>query len=148
MKEYKSNIATIRDLEDCIRTTKKYTKGAFSKKTEHPIQGSDFPSRVLTEYYEVYPTLAITWGMPAGIAIDWLWGEYNHIDVFFRYDYRANKASMTIHGGTESIRDLKAGIPGLQRLLEELETIEYTSREPGAIKTVAVTAIRSADKTS
>ena len=59
--EFVGSILAVRAVEDTIRATKKYTKGAFSKPPQHPIQGMDFPSRVLTEYYEVYPDTEVGW---------------------------------------------------------------------------------------
>lgn len=111
--EYFGNIQSVRGIEDCIRATKKYTKGIFSRAKTYPIQGEDFPSKVVTEYYEVYPDTEISWDMPAGKAIDWLWGEVLHIDVVFRYDYRVNKASVTIRGNNGVLQELKRGIPNL-----------------------------------
>ena len=116
--ELKGNIACIRALEDCIRVTKKYTKGAFRKTFNHPIQGEDFPSKVLTEYYEVYPELEVTWNMPAGKAIDWLWGDVKHIDVHFFYDYRINIASIKIKNGADGMNELIGGIPGFKEALD------------------------------
>ena len=117
--EIKSNILLVRDLEDTIRATRKYTKGAFSKASKHPqkIQGEEFPSRVLTEYYEVYPDLEVGWDMRAGDAWAWVWGDVVHIDVVFLYDYRENKAKVTIHGGKDALEKLKEGIPGFQAIL-------------------------------
>lgn len=116
--EITSNIACIRELEDCIRVTKKYTKGAFRKAAVHPIQGEDFPSKLLTEYYEVYPDTDITWEMPAGKAIDWLWGDVRHIDVHFKYDYRINVASIKVKDGANGMNELIGGIPGFKEALD------------------------------
>ncbi len=111
--EFVGSIATVRDVEDSIRATRRYTKGVFSKPAAHPspIQGSDFPSRVLTEYYEVYPDTDVHWDMPAGVALDWLWGDVTHIDVLFFYDYRVNKAKVVVRGGAEAVEELTKGIP-------------------------------------
>ena len=118
---YKSNILLVRDLEDTIRATKKYTKGAFSKAVSHPIQGEQFPSKVLTEYYEVYPDLEIGWDMRAGDAWAWVWGDVVHIDITFLYDYRDNKAKVTIHGGKDAMEKLKEGIPGFKSILAMID---------------------------
>jgi len=120
------SIEQVRTIEDSIRATKRYTKGAFRKPVHHPIQGEDFPSKVLTEYYEVYPTVEVSWNMPAGIALDWLWGEKSsgekvpHIDVFFKYDYRENKASITMKNGEDSAKLLKQHIPNFEKALSKL----------------------------
>jgi len=118
---YKSSILLVRDLEDTIRATKKYTKGAFSKAISHPIQGEQFPSRVLTEYYEVYPDLEIGWDMRAGDAWAWVWGDVVHIDITFLYDYRDNKAKVTIHGGKDAMEKLKEGIPGFGAMIAMID---------------------------
>ena len=117
--EVSSNIANIREIEDCIRATKKYTKGAFRRKQEHPIQGEEFPSKVITEYYEVYPHCELSWDMPAGQAWAWVWGDEIHIDVFFKYDYRDNKASMRIADSNGNVKELKKMIPGFAQALEK-----------------------------
>ena len=119
---YKSSILLVRDLEDTIRATRKYTQGAFSKAVKHPqkIQGEQFPSRVLTTYYEVYPDLEIGWDMRAGDAWAWVWGDVVHIDIIFLYDYRENKAKVTIHGGEDAMEKLKEGIPGFKAILAEI----------------------------
>ena len=124
--EYKADILLVRDLEDTIRATKKYTKGAFAKATQHPtlIQGEQFPSKVLTEYYEVYPDLEIGWDMRAGDAWAWVWGDVVHIDVTFLYDYRDNKAKVTIHGGKGTVEELAGGIPGFRAVLERIRQSE------------------------
>lgn len=121
---YKSSILLVRDLEDTIRATRKYTKGAFSKANKRPqrIQGEgQFPSRVLTEYYEVYPDLEIGWDMRAGDAWAWVWGDVVHIDIIFLYDYRENKAKVTIHGGKDAMEKLKEGIPGFKAMLAMID---------------------------
>ena len=117
------NIQSIRDVEDSIRATKKYTKGAFRESVKHPIQGEQFPSKVLTEYYEVYPFVDLSWDMPASTAWAWVWGDEKHIDVFFKYDYRSGRASLQVQNGPESMKCLKQSIPGfddaVQRAISE-----------------------------
>jgi len=125
--EYVGNIAAVREIEDTIRVTKKYTKGAFTRPAQHPIQGGDFPSRVLTEYYEVYPDTEISWDMPAGVAIDWLWGEVMHIDVLFQYDYRANKATMIVKGSNGVVGELIKGIPNMGKAMTQVERKDRTN---------------------
>lgn len=126
--EVVSNISNIREIEDCIRATKKYTKGAFKKKIDYPIQGEEFPSKVVMEYYEVYPCCDITWDMPAGQAWALLWGDEIHIDIVFKYDYRCNRASMAIsnaykgfssNNGNRSVTELIKSIPGFDKALEK-----------------------------
>lgn len=119
--ECKCDILAARELEDIIRATRKYTKGAFSRVQQHPIQGDGFPSKVLTEYYEVYPELELGWDMSATDAWAWVWGDVTHIDVTFLYDYRDNKARVTIHGGVGAVRGLTAGIPGFLAAFERVK---------------------------
>ncbi len=134
--ELKSNILLARDLEDTIRVTKKYTKGAFSKAVKHPIQGEQFPSKVLTEYYEVYPDLELGWDMRAGDAWAWVWGDVLHIDIIFLYDYRENKAKVVIHGGKDTVRQLRKGIPNFGTVLDKI--LEETGNEVSNNKTKVV----------
>ena len=115
--EYKGDILSVRTVEDCIRATRKYTKGAFSRVAKHPVQGDDFPSKVLTEYYEVYPDTEVSWDMSAAVAWAWVWGDVTRIDVRFYYDYRANQARVIVYGGETALRELVAGIPGFEDAL-------------------------------
>lgn len=120
--EFKCGILPARELEDTIRATRKYTKGAFARAQQHPVQGSEFPSKVLTEYYEVYPELELDWDMSATDAWAWVWGDVTHVDITFLYDYRCNKAKVTIHGGPGAVRLLSHGIPGFKAALAKTET--------------------------
>jgi hypothetical protein len=115
--EFIGNIVSVRALEDCIRATKKYTEGIGTMRKQHPIQGEGFPSRVFCKYYEVYPDIEVSWDMPAGVALDWLWGETLHIDVMFKYDYRVNKASVTVKDGVVAVRELQRSIPNFGKSL-------------------------------
>ena len=123
--EFKGSILAIRAVEDSIRATRKYTKGAFSRAAVHPdqmapIQGADFPSRLLTEYYEVYPDMELSWDMPASKAWEWVWGDTIHIDIRFQYDYRQNSAKVIVLGGRKAVSELSRGIPGFARALNEV----------------------------
>jgi len=106
------NIGDIRAIEDCIRATKKYTEGIGTRRAKHPVQGDGFPSKVFSKYYEVYPKIELSWDMPAGVALDWLWQDTPCLDVIFHYDYRANEASMTVRDGPEAKKQLVKAIPG------------------------------------
>jgi hypothetical protein len=122
--EIKGCILEVRAVEDCIRSTRKYTKGAFSRSAPHPqgpIQGGDFPSRLLTEYYEVYPDMELSWDMPASNAWAWVWGDTTHIDVRFIYDYRQDRAEVVIFGGPLAIAELSQGIPGFKEALDQIK---------------------------
>jgi len=118
--EFVGSIMAVRAVEDTIRATKKYTKGAFSKPARHPIQGEEFPSRVLTEYYEVYPDMEVGMDMSIIDATFWLAGEVPHIDVSIKYNYHVNKAIMVIHGGNGVVGLLKEGIPGFEEALAKV----------------------------
>lgn len=118
--EYIGSIMAVREVEDTIRATRKYTKGAFTKSVQHPIQGKEFPSRVLTEYYEVYPDTEIGWDMPASQGWAWLWGDTVHVDVLFKYNYQLDKAIVIVHGGNGVLSMLNDGIPGFQEALSKV----------------------------
>lgn len=120
-KEFTGCILDTRAVEDCIRATKKYTKGAFSKDIHHPIQGKDFPSKVITEYYEVYPDVDISWDMPASTAWAWVWGDTAHIDVRFNYNYQKDLGRVVIFGNNGVINLLKESIPNLEGALIKLK---------------------------
>ena len=127
--EFVGSILAVRAVEDTIRATKKYTKGAFTKSARHPIQGEEFPSRVLTEYYEVYPDLDIEQQQPIWDAMmdfsDWIWGDTPHIDVLFKYNYMRNKAIVIIHGGNGVVKLLGEGVPGFEEALGKVvEAVE------------------------
>ena len=115
--EFVGTILAVRSVEDTIRATRKYTKGAFKSPVQHPIQGGEFPSRVLTEYYEVYPDTELGWDMPASEGWAWVWGDTPHIDVLFKYNYQRDKAIVIIHGGNGVVKLLGEGIPGFEEAL-------------------------------
>lgn len=115
--EYQGNIEDIRAVEDSIRATKKYTKGSLRPRHEPPIQGEEFPSRLIVEHYEIYPFNEVSWDMPAGQALNWLWGEFVTCQVHFRYDYNGNKAKVSIQNGTDGVKKLAKGIPGFSDAL-------------------------------
>ena len=115
--EFVGNIITVRAVEDTIRATRKYTKGVFARTASHPIQGADFPSHVITEYYEVYPDMEVGMDMSIVDAAFWLAGETPHIDVRFKYNYQRNKAIIIIHGNNGVVDLLNEGIPGFKEAL-------------------------------
>jgi len=114
-----SNIGCIRAVEDTIRATTKYTEGIRTMRAKHPVQGGDFPSKVFSKYYEVYPEIELSWDMPAGIALDWLWQDTPCLDVVFWYDYRKNIATVTIMDGAKAKRELVRTIQGFGEALEK-----------------------------
>jgi len=119
--EFVGCILDVRAVEDCIRATRKYTKGAFSRPAKHPIQGEDFPSKALTEYYEVYPDMEIGWDMPASDAWAWVWGDIPHIDLRFTYNYKANRGRVTVYGNDGVVNMLREGMPNFAKALLKLE---------------------------
>jgi len=117
--EYVGRIVDVRTAEDCIRATRKYTEGIVSqRRTQHPIQGDEFPSVVFMKYYEVYPDTELSWDMPAGTAISLLAGGRDCLDILFWYDYRANRASVEIRNGSAAVRKMTKGIPGFGAALK------------------------------
>lgn len=117
---FTSNIAGIRAVEDCIRATKRYNEGIGTMRTKHPIQGEGFPSKKFRKYYEVSPDTEISWDMPAGVAIDWLWRDVVIVDVVFEYDYRVNTASMVVMDGQKALGKLVKAIPGFREALKSV----------------------------
>lgn len=126
--EYIGNILDVRAVEDSIRATRKYTKGAFSYAVRHPIQGEEFPSKTITEYYEVYPDIDMDERMPLWDAImtfsDWIWGETPHIDLRFLYCYPENKGRIIIFGNDGVVGMLKESIPNFSQKLSNLRIVE------------------------
>lgn len=114
---FDGNIIGIRAVEDTIRATRNYTEGVLSEFRHHPVQGMEFPSRVLCKHYEVYPDTELSWHMPWGTMLDWLWGDVPMITVIFRYDYRANRASIMVRAGAEAVAKLAKAIPGFSDAL-------------------------------
>jgi len=125
--EFVGNVMAVRAVEDTIRATKKYTKGAFTRPARHPIQGEGFPSRVLTEYYEVYPDTELGWDMLASEGWAWVWGDTPHIDVLFKYNYQRDRAIVIIHGGNGVVKSLEEGIPGFGEALGKV--VEDSKKE-------------------
>ena len=119
--EFTGTVIVVRAVEDSIRATRKYTEGlnnpSHPSQKPYPIQGGGFPSKVFCKYYEVYPTVELSWDMPVGVAVDWLWKDVPCIDVVFTYDYRSNKASVLVKNGPAAIEELKKNIPGFKETL-------------------------------
>jgi len=137
--EYTGSITEIRAVEDCIRATKKYTEGVMSKKHPQPIQGEDFPSRVLHKHYEFYPNVdEISWNMPANKAIDWLFSDTPCIRMSFRYDYRTNKATVSFPDNKD-IHELGKVVPGF------LVALTTVVSEIVPVATPSATITRSVD---
>jgi len=118
--EFTGCILEVRAVEDCIRATRKYTKGAFTRPAKHPIQGEEFPSGALSEFYEVYPEMELSWEMPASDAWAWVWGDTPHIDVRFLYNYQSNKGKVVVYGNDGVVGMLREGIPNFARALTKL----------------------------
>ena len=118
--EFAGNIGSVRAVEDCIRATKKYTEGLMTMRKSHPVQGEEFPSRVFCKHYEIYPNTEISWDMPVGTALDWLWKDVACINVLLKYDYRVNRASVEVRDGPVAVKELVRGIPGLSDALAKV----------------------------
>ncbi len=133
--EFSGSVISVRAVEDCIRATGKYTKGAFKRHIHHPEQGEDFPSTVLIEYYEVYPDLDLDQQMPFWRAVaktaDWLWGDTPRVDVQFKYNYPDDKAWVIVRGGVDAVQAISQGIPGFEEMLDKvvLETHVDATKE-------------------
>lgn len=127
--EFWGNIVAIREIEDCIRVTKKYTEGVRMIRADHPVQGEDFPSKKFCKVYDVFPEMEISADMGLGDAIDLLWGDTPCVPVVFNYDYRDDKASVSIDNKTGMLEMLLLGIPRLCELLEpEMTTNGYKAQ--------------------
>ena len=135
-KVFSGNIGSIRAVEDTVRATRKYTEGIGTMGYHHPIQGANFSSKMFIKYYEVYSYININWDMPAGEAADLLWGDARRIDIVLRYDYRVNRATMTIKEGDKAIDDMVEGIPGFKIALDKVIVDYETQKEIQGEKTV------------
>jgi len=139
--EFTGTVIVIRAVEDSIRSTRKYTEGVNNKpQKQYPIQGGDFPSKVFCKYYEVYPTVDVSWDMPVGVAVDWLWHDVPCIDVVFTYDYRSNKASVLVKNGPAALDELKNAIPGFKTALAATIGVE-----PGNVDGTSKSEVNEAD---
>jgi hypothetical protein len=119
--EWTGNIMDVRAVEDSIRSTKKYTKGAFTSAEKHPIQGAAFPSRVLTEFYEVSPFIELSLNTSLKDCWNWLTNKTPTYQVLFRYDYRNNTGRVILKGTSEAVVNLCEGIPGFKDKIEVLD---------------------------
>jgi hypothetical protein len=110
------DIDSVRDVEDCIRATKRYA--VRMKKSNHPIQGEEEPTSNFTIDYTVYiaddDTKLMNPNRPfIGEYIKlYNWFISPSIEVHFTYDYRSNSAE--IRCKKEDIEELKEVIPGFQ----------------------------------
>lgn len=127
-REFRGSILAIRSVEDCIRATKKYTEGIWTKRKAHPVQGDEFPSRVFYKYYEVYPDMEVGLDMAVSDFFAWLGPDTLCIDVNFHYDYRANKASVLVKDGVEAVKKLNESIPGFGDALKVINGTGEKSR--------------------
>jgi len=117
--EFHGNIPDVRAVEDCIRSTRKY-KEYLGRRPQHPVQGQEFPSESFSKRYEVYPEMEISMDMQVVDAVMWIAGSTPFIDVWFRYDYRSNKATVEMLDGPDSVRPLLDAIPGLRESLRKI----------------------------
>lgn len=137
--EITSTIANIRTIEDAIRASKKYTEGLQTIRKVHPIQGEEYASRVFCKHYEVYPQVTVTWDMPVGVAMDWLWKDVECLYITFRYDYRSNIGTMICRDAEKDIARLSDTIIGVA---EAIKTIMQCNKHPREIRIVQPIASR------
>lgn len=126
-KEFRGDINLVRDVEDCIRITKKYTIGKRTPQDTTSSQGEKFPSKAFCMHYEVYPDAEIGIDMPIGTALKWYWRSLPCIDVIFKYDYRddaddTKAASVTIKDGVKAIGQLARAIPNFSKALGKVRS--------------------------
>ena len=140
--EFTGDIISVRAVEDCIRASRKYTECLFTKINKHPepIQGGDFPSRVVAKTYEVYPDVEVGWNMSIIDAAFWLADCPGHIDVRFTYSYPLNRARITVYGGSGVVQLLRDCIQGLGDLLTKLASSGSPQRVAGLVDTDSVNA--------
>lgn len=140
--KFTGNIGDIRAVEDTIRATKKYTEGVFTPKKVYPVQGEEFASRTFCKRYDVYPDIDVSWEMPVGSALTWLFGNVVYVEVTFKYDYRANKAEILVKGGPNAVKELARAIPGFSETLAK--AVAHTHGHGEAIKSaVAPSSVAS-----
>lgn len=134
--EFAGDLSIIRDIEDCIRATRKYTEGVLTRRTKHPLPtpGANlFPSRAFCKYYEVYPELdfEVGWDMDASHLLEWL-RQHTCIDVNFFYDYRKMRATVRVYGGSKAVAALEHMVPGFT---DRLARVVCTStKRTGAVE--------------
>ena len=130
--EFEGNIIGVRAVEDSIRATRMFAEKMSTMRKRHPDlhQGEGFASQVFVKHYEVYPGTEIHWDMPAGKAIDWLWGQVPQYEVRFWYHYRDNRATVRIYGGQKAIGDLSKSIPGFTEALAAVVASSESPPEP------------------
>lgn len=118
-REFTGSVVAVRAVEDCIRATGKYSKFQI---TETKVLGADFPSKVLTEHYEVYPKLSTKFGGDVRFpeAVDLFIGESPTVIVKFKYNYREDTASVIIKKGIPDIQLLIRGIDGFEASITKL----------------------------
>ena len=115
----RSDIITIRAIEDALRKEANYTEGIFTANKIHPCQ-DDMPSKAFTKIYEVYPDQDHP-TMKSSIAEDIIWFLSPAIIVKFFYDYRSKKADIRTENGSMGI--LLSKYPTFK---EEVERIQAT----------------------
>lgn len=126
--KYTGTILDVRAVENTIRATERYTKVISRKKRkEYQIQGEEFSSRTVIEFYEVHPDIDIGKQRPLREiwetikdASDWLWGDTPMVEVTFVYYQARNEALVDVYGGNGVLKMLEDGIPGWKEALEKV----------------------------
>lgn len=131
MLKINGSIAQIRDIEDTIRATKRYTEGLTMRRKDHPKQGDDMPSSAFARTLEVYLDSDFTqfdWDMDIRELInkrlEWLKSRATVLRLW--YDYPNNRASLHLHSYAvenlcESIPDFEAALYKVKPFLFERE---------------------------
>ena len=126
MLKVKSGVFNIRQLEDSIRATERYTEGLLTKERKHPIQGEEFTSKAFRKMYEIYPTHNI----PKALRTNedepikeffpnfYKWITSPAIQIYFYYDYRNDKAELEYHD--KDLEQLIKVIPNFINILKRI----------------------------
>lgn len=124
MRKINGTILQIRELEDTIRSTKRYTENLFTDRRNHPEQGNGEPSKAFTRTMEVYLDADY---QEFDLAMDaselfqkkWDWITSRAIRVRFWYDYREGKASIEVKSDNV-LCQLSKVIPGFSDAVGEI----------------------------
>jgi len=122
MRRIIGTIIEIRELENCIRATNRYTEFLFTEKHPKDTQGAGLPCMAFTRPLEVYLDAEFkdfNWNADFYELVKnrWDWLRSKAVIVRFWYDYRDNKARMDVHS-QNTLNRLAAIIPGFERLAD------------------------------
>ena len=125
-----SDISIIRELEDCIRSTKRYIK--LVKSRHEPSQSNGSPILLFTESYLVYT------GNESNILFSekkileafvkmYNWFMSEAVTIHLTYDYRDDKAS--VRCSNCDLDSLCEVIPGFKDILKKITIREIVNEE-------------------